>query len=69
MIKEIPKYNLGDILEFKKNHPCGGKAWKIIRTGVDFKLECTTCARVVMIPRIDLRKKVKKVLKRAEIPE
>ncbi|HHX80781.1 MAG TPA: DUF951 domain-containing protein [Acholeplasmataceae bacterium] len=69
MIKEIPRYNLGDILEFKKTHPCGGKAWKVIRTGVDFKVECTTCGRVVMIPRIDLRKKVKKVLERAEIPE
>jgi hypothetical protein len=62
MIKEIANYNLGDILEFKKFHPCGGKEWKVIRTGVDYKLECLKCNRVVMIPRIDLRKKVKKAV-------
>jgi hypothetical protein len=68
VIKEIPDYKLGDILELKKTHPCGGKSWKVIRTGVDFKLECTTCGRVIMIPRVDLRRKVKKLLERA-IPE
>ena len=53
-------YADGDILEFKKPHPCGGKTWKVIRVGVDYKLECTTCKRIIIIPRIDLRKKVKR---------
>jgi hypothetical protein len=61
MMKNIVvNYGLGDILEFKKFHPCGGKDWKVIRTGVDFKLECTTCKRVIIIPRVELNKKVKK---------
>jgi len=55
-------FNLGDILEFKKTHPCGGKQWKVIRTGVDFKLECTTCERVIIIARRELPKKIKKVI-------
>lgn len=54
------KYNVGDILEFKKTHPCGGKQWKIVRVGVDCKLECTTCKRIIIIPRIEIAKKMKK---------
>lgn len=33
-------YKIGDIVEFKKVHPCGSKMWKIVRVGVDFKFEC-----------------------------
>lgn len=51
--------NINDIIEFKKPHPCGGKQWKVIRIGVDFKLECTTCGRVIMIPRVDVMKRIK----------
>ena len=51
--------NIDDIIEFKKPHPCGGKTWKVKRIGVDFKLECTTCGRVVMIPRVDVMKRIK----------
>lgn len=62
MNKIVTNYNMGDILEFKKKHPCGGSNWKIIRPGVDCKLECTTCKRVIIIPRVELSKKVKKVV-------
>ena len=27
-------YEVNDILEFKKEHPCGSKQWKVIKTGV-----------------------------------
>ena len=45
------QYNLGDIVRTKKVHPCGSKLWKIIRVGVDFKLECQGCGHVVTLPR------------------
>lgn len=61
MIEGILNLNVGDVLEFKKKHPCGGSCWKVLRPGVDYKLECTTCKRVVIIPRVDLRKKIKKI--------
>lgn len=60
METKINNYQINDVLEFKKIHPCGGKNWEVIRTGVDYKLECTTCQRVVIIPRVDLKKIVKK---------
>lgn len=54
---------IGDILKFKKNHPCGGFTWKVLRIGIDFKLECVTCKRIIMIPRLDVIKKAKEIIK------
>lgn len=50
---------VNDIITFKKAHPCGGTKWKVLRIGVDFKLECTTCGRVIMITRLDALKRMK----------
>ena len=47
-----------DVLTFKKPHPCGGHDWKVLRIGIDFKLECTTCKHLIMIPRIDVVKRL-----------
>jgi len=33
-------YKIGDIVELKKQHPCGSKTWEITRVGVDFKFKC-----------------------------
>lgn len=55
-------YKENDILVFKKNHPCGGNEWKVIRYGADCKLECTTCKRVIMISRVDISKRLKKII-------
>lgn len=55
------KYNLGDMIEMKKQHPCGSKIWKVTRVGVDIKIKCQGCDHVVMIPRIKFEKRLKKV--------
>ncbi len=55
-------YGLNQIVEMKKNHPCGCNKFKIIRVGVDIKIECTNCGRTIMLPRVDFNKKIKKVL-------
>ncbi len=57
---------IGDILKFKKNHPCGGFTWKVLRIGIDYKLECTTCKRVIMISRLDALKRAKELIKNNE---
>ena len=54
-------YDIGSIVVMKKVHPCGSNEWKIIRVGADIKIECCTCGRIVMIPRIEFNKKIKKV--------
>ena len=55
--------NLNDILELKKEHPCGSKRWQVLRVGMDFKIRCTGCGREVMLPRAKIEKNIKKVVK------
>lgn len=56
-------YDLNDNIIMKKNHPCGSDTFKVIRLGADIKIKCIKCDRVIMIPRIELNKRIKKVIK------
>ncbi|MBF7081389.1 DUF951 domain-containing protein [Desulfallas sp. Bu1-1] len=56
------KYNIGDIVKMRKPHPCGGDEWEVMRTGVDFRIKCTTCGRVLLLPRPKFEKSVKKIV-------
>ncbi|MFT8447680.1 MAG: DUF951 domain-containing protein [Liquorilactobacillus nagelii] len=58
-------YNLHDIVEMKKQHPCGVNRWEIIRVGMDIKIQCTGCQHLVMMPRREFNRKLKKVLEPA----
>ena len=60
-------FELGDIVEMKKQHPCGTNEWKIIRMGADVRIKCEGCQHSVMIPRREFEKKMKKVIKTAEV--
>lgn len=56
------KLYVGDIVQTRKAHPCGGNQWEIMRVGMDFRIRCTTCGHQVWIPRVKLEKSIKKVL-------
>lgn len=58
---DLTQFALGTVVETKKQHPCGGKRWEIVRTGADFKIRCLTCGRVVMLTPDELKKRVKRV--------
>jgi len=53
-------YGLDTVVTLKKQHPCGGWEWKIVRVGVDVKLQCVTCGKYVNLTRDELKKRVKK---------
>lgn len=55
------EYMVGDIVETKKQHPCGSKIWEITRVGVDFKLKCTNCGHVIMVEREKALKMIKRI--------
>lgn len=59
----------GDIVELKKQHPCGSKKWEILRTGMDFRIKCLGCGHSVMISREKLEKRIKKVTSSHSIEE
>jgi hypothetical protein len=54
------EFKLNDIVMMKKKHPCGCDLFKVIRVGADVKIKCQECGRVIMMPRIDFRKRMKK---------
>lgn len=58
----LVKYNIGDIVKMRKPHPCGGDEWEVLRTGVDFRIKCTTCGRVLLLPRPKFEKSIKKIV-------
>ena len=57
---------VGDILEMKKQHPCGEKCFLVLRSGMDFRLRCTNCGREFMIPRVKAEKNIKKIIRESE---
>ena len=56
-------YAVGDVITMKKTHPCGGKTWKVVRSGVDIKLQCETCGKYVNLMRDELKRRTKSVQK------
>lgn len=52
-------YALNEIVTMKKQHPCGGAEWKIVRVGADIKLQCLTCQKYVNLTRDELKKRAK----------
>ena len=59
----IDTFDLGDIVEMKKTHPCGSNTFEVIRLGADIKIKCTGCGRIIMLPRVKFQKDAKKVIK------
>jgi hypothetical protein len=62
-VKKI-ELGIGDVVQLKKQHPCGSYQWEIYRTGMDFGIKCLGCGRKVMIPRRKIEKSVKAVIKK-----
>lgn len=54
---------VGDIVETRKQHPCGNNRFEIIRTGMDFRIKCLECNKQIWIPRVKLEKRIKKIEK------
>lgn len=63
---ERKSFQLGDIVEMKKPHPCGTNAWKVIRMGMDIRMKCTGCGHSVLLPRSHFEKRMKRVLVQAQ---
>lgn len=51
----------GDVVTLKKPHPCGGRQWKVTRTGADIGLECLTCGRRVLLDREEVERRAVQV--------
>ena len=56
---------VGDVVELKKQHPCGSSDWTVLRVGMDFKLRCNGCGHELMVPRSKAEKAIKKIKRTA----
>lgn len=54
---------VGDILRMKKKHPCGAYEFKVLRSGMDFRLQCVGCGRQFLIPRTKAEKNISKIIR------
>ncbi len=59
-------YEVGTVVQLKKQHPCGNNIFTITRVGMDFKFKCHGCSRELMLPRPKAEKAIKKVIEPAE---
>ncbi|MFH5837000.1 DUF951 domain-containing protein [Proteiniclasticum sp. C24MP] len=60
----IKDYDIGTIVQMKKQHPCGSYLWEVTRLGADIKIKCKGCDRIVMLPRNKFEKDAKKVIEK-----
>jgi hypothetical protein len=63
VIPPIP-FRLGDRLELRRRHPCGGTSWHVDRLGADIGLRCTTCGRHVLLERRAVERRLVAVVAR-----
>ena len=56
------EYQLGSKVIMKKEHPCKTNLFEVVRVGADIKIKCINCGRIVMLPRVEFNKKIKKVM-------
>ncbi|MFC3801622.1 DUF951 domain-containing protein [Cohnella sp. GCM10012308] len=62
---ERKEFGLGDIVQMKKQHPCGANEMEIIRMGMDIRIKCVKCKHSILLPRAKFEKSMKKLLQAA----
>jgi hypothetical protein len=68
-VADFVEFRVGDIVELRKLHPCGGKQWRVLRIGLDVGIECLTCERYVLVPRRRLETRMKRFVERGPSTE
>lgn len=58
---EIKKFNVGDVLEMKKKHPCGENRMRVMRVGSDIRMVCLKCGRDITVAREKIEKNIKSI--------
>jgi len=58
----ISELREGDRVRLKKPHACGGDTWEVLFVGADVRLRCTTCGRILLLPRWELERKLREVI-------
>lgn len=57
---------VGTILKMKKNHPCGGDLFLVLRVGMDFRIRCVKCGHEIMVPRAKIEKNIREIIRESK---
>ena len=57
---------LGDLIQLRRRHPCGGDTWLVDRLGADIGLRCETCSRHVLLARPTLERRIASFVRRGD---
>jgi hypothetical protein len=68
MAPDIPQIAVGDLVQLRKAHPCGGDTWRVTRVGADIGLQCATCGRRVMLDRLVAERRIRRTVEKASVP-
>lgn len=60
---------VGDVVRLRKPHPCGSTDWKVMRTGMDFRIQCLGCQHQAWIQRVKLERQLKEIINKADQSE
>ena len=55
----VTEFRIGDVVLLKKQHPCGGSEWEVVRLGADIRIKCLKCQHYVMLERGVFERRVK----------
>lgn len=61
-VKLLSDIHVGDRVQMRKPHPCGGDTWEVYRVGADIGLRCLTCQRRIMLARAEFSRRLKRIL-------
>ena len=59
---KIAVFSVGDVLELKKNHPCGQNKFRVMRTGTEDRLICLGCGRDMTVYREKIDRMISKII-------
>ncbi len=51
-----------DRIQLKKQHPCGGNIFTVLRVGSEVRVRCDTCGRDMTLDRIKLEKAIRRTV-------
>ncbi|TAM77626.1 MAG: DUF951 domain-containing protein [Chloroflexota bacterium] len=55
---------LGDVLDLRRDHPCGSRRWTVVRLGADIGLVCAGCGHRVLLERRVLERRLAAIVER-----
>ncbi len=60
VLGEVPEpldLHIDDVLQLRREHPCGSREWRVVRLGADIGLICAGCGHRILMDRLDVERR------------